>query len=62
MRYAIGLLFIIWGSSEIFNFNIEIKKYIVPVILIGIGLNLIFSKNKCYHKKNRHFGDEFHDK
>lgn len=46
MRYMFGLLFLAWGSSFIFNFDFNFGKYIFPVILIGIGVNIIFGDNE----------------
>lgn len=52
MRYIMGLLFLIWGFSMIFNFEFDFSKYIVPAVLIGIGINIIFPpKRKCFKKK-----------
>lgn len=52
MRYIIGLLLFVQGISMIFKFKFDFNKYIVPAILIGIGINIIFSpKRKCLKKK-----------
>lgn len=55
MRLVFGLLFLAWGSSIIFSFNFDFGKYVFPLILIGIGINIIFKDNETYkrYKKNR---------
>lgn len=51
MRFIWGLLFLAWGSSIIFNFDFHFGKYILPLIVIGIGINIIIGKNSCCSDK-----------
>jgi len=53
MRIIFGLLFLAWGSSIIFNFDFNFFKYLFPLFLIGIGLDIIFKDNEYYKKYKR---------
>lgn len=64
MRIIFGLLFLAWGSSIIFNFDFNFFKYLFPLFLIGIGLDVIFGDNECYkrykkEKKEKKFSKKF---
>lgn len=53
MRLVFGLLFLAWGSSIIFNFDFDFWKYIFPLVLIGVGIDIIFKDNEIYRKYKR---------